>query len=110
MTLQCNESNSVFKSWHKKDKEKILHNSLVLPSLSFQIRPEIPTPDELDEDEDDEGDEKDLDLSIPGSCYLRLLSLTAPLVLPGDSYLVAGELAFLSDFTCLIVFFCDMYL
>uniref|UniRef100_A0A8C0KMH5 Focadhesin n=1 Tax=Canis lupus dingo TaxID=286419 RepID=A0A8C0KMH5_CANLU len=55
---------------------------VLLPSLSFQIRPEIPTPDELDEDEDDEGDEKDLDLSIPGSCYLRLLSLTAPLVLP----------------------------
>uniref|UniRef100_A0A452UQ38 Focadhesin n=1 Tax=Ursus maritimus TaxID=29073 RepID=A0A452UQ38_URSMA len=72
----------VFRSRHKKDKEKILHNVLVLPSLSFQIRPEIPTPNELDEDEDDEGDEKDLDLSIPGSCYLKLLSLTAPLVLP----------------------------
>lgn len=85
MTLQYNESTSVFRSRHKKDKEKILHNVLVLPSLSFQIRPEIPTPNELDEDEDDEGDEKDLDLSIPGSCYLKLLSLTAPLVLPGDS-------------------------
>uniref|UniRef100_A0A667IJ30 Focadhesin n=1 Tax=Lynx canadensis TaxID=61383 RepID=A0A667IJ30_LYNCA len=47
-----------------------------------KIRPEIPIPDELEEDEDDEGDEKDLDLSIPGSCYLKLLSLTAPLVLP----------------------------
>uniref|UniRef100_A0A452UPY2 Focadhesin n=1 Tax=Ursus maritimus TaxID=29073 RepID=A0A452UPY2_URSMA len=36
----------------------------------------------LPEEVDDEGDEKDLDLSIPGSCYLKLLSLTAPLVLP----------------------------
>lgn len=80
-----------------------------MPSLSFQIRPEIPTPDELDEDEDDEGDEKDVDLSIPGSCYLKLLSLTAPLVLPGDSYIVAGKPAFFRDFTCLIVFFCDVY-
>ncbi|XP_027471168.2 focadhesin isoform X4 [Zalophus californianus] len=50
--------------------------------LPEEIRPEIPTPDELDEDEDDEGDEKDVDLSVPGSCYLKLLSLTAPLVLP----------------------------
>lgn len=49
--------------------------------------------------EDDEGDEKNMDLSVPGSCYLKLLSLTAPLVLPGDSYLVAGELAFFSDLT-----------
>ncbi|EFB27945.1 hypothetical protein PANDA_007053, partial [Ailuropoda melanoleuca] len=55
------------------------HTILHLPE---EIRPEIPTPNELDEDEDDEGDEKDLDLSIPGSCYLKLLSLTAPLVLP----------------------------
>nr|XP_035938529.1 focadhesin isoform X3 [Halichoerus grypus] len=55
------------------------HTILHLPE---EIRPEIPTPDELDEDEDDEGDEKDVDLSIPGSCYLKLLSLTAPLVLP----------------------------
>ncbi|XP_026362239.2 focadhesin isoform X1 [Ursus arctos] len=55
------------------------HTILHLPE---EIRPEIPTPNELDEDEDDEGDEKDLDLSIPGSCYLKLLSLTTPLVLP----------------------------
>uniref|UniRef100_A0A673TIB1 Focadhesin n=1 Tax=Suricata suricatta TaxID=37032 RepID=A0A673TIB1_SURSU len=55
------------------------HTILHLPE---EIRPEIPIPDELDEDEDDEGEEKDLDLSIPGSCYLKLLSLTAPLVLP----------------------------
>lgn len=56
---------------------------LVSPSLSFQVRPEIQTPDDLDEDEDEEGDEKEVDLSIPGSCYLKLLSLTAPSVLPG---------------------------
>ncbi|XP_053061017.1 focadhesin isoform X3 [Acinonyx jubatus] len=55
------------------------HTVLHLPE---EIRPEIPIPDELEEDEDDEGDEKDLDLSIPGSCYLKLLSLTAPLVFP----------------------------
>lgn len=73
-------------------KEKILHNILVSPSLSFQVRPEIQIPDDLDEDE--EGDEKDVDLSIPGSCYLKLLSLTAPSVLPGDSYFVSGKLAF----------------
>lgn len=102
MTLWSNESNSVFKSWRKKDKEKILHSVLVSPSLSFQVRPEIPVPDELDEDEDDDGDEKEVDLSVPGFCYLQLLSLTAPLVLPGDSYLVAGKLALSSDFTCLL--------
>ncbi|KAK2492048.1 hypothetical protein MC885_001413, partial [Smutsia gigantea] len=55
------------------------HTILHLPE---QIRPEIQIPDGLDEEEDDEGDEKDVDLSIPGSCYLRLLSLTAPSVLP----------------------------
>ncbi|XP_053512244.1 focadhesin [Artibeus jamaicensis] len=55
------------------------HTILHLPE---QIRPEIHIPDELDEDEDDEGDEKEVDLSVPGSCYLKLLSLTSPLVLP----------------------------
>ncbi|XP_054987093.1 focadhesin isoform X2 [Sorex araneus] len=53
------------------------HTVLHLPE---QIRPEIP--DELDEEEDDEGDEKEVDLSVPGSCYLKLLSFTAPSVLP----------------------------
>ncbi|GAB5579811.1 focadhesin isoform X1 [Prionailurus iriomotensis] len=56
--------------------------SLTVNTAEYEIRPEIPIPDELEEDEDDEGDEKDLDLSIPGSCYLKLLSLTAPLVFP----------------------------
>lgn len=97
--VKSNEFNLIFKPWHKKDKEQILHNVLVSPSLLLQIRPEIHIPDELDEDEDDEGDEKNMDLSVPGSCYLKLLSLTAPLVLPGDSYLVAEELAFFSDLT-----------
>ncbi|CAK6434056.1 unnamed protein product [Pipistrellus nathusii] len=55
------------------------HTVLHLPE---QIRPEISPPDELDEDEDEEGDEKDVDLSIPGPCYLKLLPLTSPLVLP----------------------------
>nr|KAF6433433.1 hypothetical protein HJG59_005249 [Molossus molossus] len=53
------------------------HTVLHLPE---QIRPEIHLPDEVDED--DEGDEKSMDLSISGSCYLKLLSLTSPLVLP----------------------------
>lgn len=56
-----------------------------LASLSFQARPEIPIPVEMHEDDGDEDDEKDVDLSVPGPCYLKLLSLTAPLVLPGDS-------------------------
>ncbi|KAM6183133.1 focadhesin isoform 3-T3 [Erethizon dorsatum] len=51
------------------------HTILHLPE---KIRPEVPIPDDLDEDEDEE----DVDLSVPGSCYLKLLSLTAPLVLP----------------------------
>ncbi|XP_060055620.1 focadhesin isoform X3 [Erinaceus europaeus] len=53
------------------------HTILHLPE---KIRPEIP--DEPDEDEEEDGDEKDIDLSIPGFCYLKLLSLTAPAVLP----------------------------
>lgn len=63
----------------------------MLSSLSLQIRAEIHIPDELDEDEDDEGDEKDVDLSVPGYCYLKLLSLTSPSVLPGDAYLCSGR-------------------
>ncbi|XP_052500661.1 focadhesin [Budorcas taxicolor] len=55
------------------------HTILHLPE---EVRPEIQTPDDLDEDEDEEGDEKEVDLSIPGSCYLKLLSLTDPSVLP----------------------------
>ncbi|XP_050617275.1 focadhesin isoform X5 [Macaca thibetana thibetana] len=51
------------------------HTILHLPE---KIRPEIPIPEELDDDEDDE----DVDLSVPGSCYLKLLSLTPSLVLP----------------------------
>ncbi|KAL2781563.1 focadhesin isoform 2 [Daubentonia madagascariensis] len=51
------------------------HTILHLPE---KIRPEMPIPDELDEEEDEE----DTDLSVPGSCYLKLLLLTTPLVLP----------------------------
>ncbi|XP_033613540.1 focadhesin isoform X2 [Fukomys damarensis] len=49
------------------------HTILHLPE---KIRPEVPITDESDEDEEE------VDLSVPGSCYLKLLSLTAPLVLP----------------------------
>ncbi|XP_057576086.1 focadhesin isoform X1 [Hippopotamus amphibius kiboko] len=55
------------------------HTILHLPE---KVRPEIQIPDDLDEAEDEDGDEKDVDLSIPGFCYLKLLSLTAPSVLP----------------------------
>lgn len=48
------------------------HTILHLPE---KIRPEMPVPDELDEEES-------VDLSIPGSCYLRLLTITVPSVLP----------------------------
>lgn len=48
------------------------HTILHLPE---KIRPEVPVPDELDEEES-------VDLSIPGPCYLRLLTITAPSVLP----------------------------
>ncbi|XP_057639545.1 focadhesin isoform X1 [Chionomys nivalis] len=48
------------------------HTVLHLPE---KIRPEMPAPDELDEEET-------VDLSIPGPCYLRLLTITAPSVLP----------------------------
>ncbi|XP_060221806.1 focadhesin isoform X2 [Meriones unguiculatus] len=48
------------------------HTILHLPE---KIRPEMPIPDEMDEEES-------VDLSIPGSCYLRLLTITAPSVLP----------------------------
>ncbi|XP_023571604.1 focadhesin isoform X2 [Octodon degus] len=51
------------------------HTILHLPE---KIRPEVPIPNELDEEEDEE----DVDLSVPGSCYLQLLSLTPPLILP----------------------------
>lgn len=53
------------------------HTILHLPE---KIRPEIP--DDLEEEEDEESDEKEVDLTVPGSCYLKLLSLTAPSVLP----------------------------
>ncbi|KAH0513352.1 Focadhesin [Microtus ochrogaster] len=48
------------------------HTVLHLPE---KIRPEMLVPDELDEEET-------VDLSIPGPCYLRLLTITAPSVLP----------------------------
>ncbi|KAF3814232.1 hypothetical protein GH733_018331, partial [Mirounga leonina] len=70
------------KSMEFASEDIVPYREVARKAATSHIRPEIPTPDELDEDEDDEGDEKDVDLSIPGSCYLKLLSLTAPLVLP----------------------------
>jgi hypothetical protein len=53
----------------------------------------MPVPGELDEEES-------VDLSIPGACFLRLLTITAPSVLPGDSYLTTTGLDFSSGFAC----------
>ncbi|KAM9095278.1 focadhesin [Sarcophilus harrisii] len=54
------------------------HTILHLPE---EIRPEIDLPEEMDENEEEE---KEVDLSVPGSSYIKLLSLTTPSVFPGD--------------------------
>ncbi|XP_068944184.1 focadhesin isoform X2 [Petaurus breviceps papuanus] len=52
------------------------HTILHLPE---EVRPEIDPPEELDGNEEEE---KEVDLSVPGSSYIRLLPLTAPSVFP----------------------------
>ncbi|XP_012925111.2 focadhesin [Heterocephalus glaber] len=66
-------ANAAYKSLsHFSTRE---HTILHLPE---KIRPEVSITDESDEEEEEE-----VDLSVPGSCYLRLLPLTAPSVLSG---------------------------
>uniref|UniRef100_F7BM63 Focadhesin n=1 Tax=Monodelphis domestica TaxID=13616 RepID=F7BM63_MONDO len=52
------------------------HTILHLPE---EVRPEIDLPEELDGNEEEE--EKEPDLSVPGSSYIKLLSVTSPSVL-----------------------------
>lgn len=87
------ESKTIFKSYtvNKEYILQVLFPSSLTCHYLLQIRPEVPVPDELDEEES-------VDLSIPGPCYLRLLTITAPSVLPGDSYLATIGLALFSDF------------
>ncbi|XP_074137958.1 focadhesin isoform X2 [Sminthopsis crassicaudata] len=47
--------------------------------LPEEIRPEIDLPEEMDENEEEE---KEVDLSVPGSSYIKLLPLTTPSVFP----------------------------
>ncbi|XP_044516611.1 focadhesin isoform X2 [Gracilinanus agilis] len=53
------------------------HTILHLPE---EVRPEIDLPEELDGNEEEE--EKEPDLSVPGSSYIKLLSVTSPSVFP----------------------------
>lgn len=46
----------------------------------LQARPEVGPSEEMDINEEEE---KEVDLSVPGSSYIKLLSLTLPSVLPG---------------------------
>ncbi|XP_036593976.1 focadhesin [Trichosurus vulpecula] len=54
------------------------HTILHLPE---EVRPEIDPPEELDGNEEEE-EEKEVDLSVPGSSYIKLLPLTTPSVFP----------------------------
>uniref|UniRef100_A0A4X2L1S6 Focadhesin n=1 Tax=Vombatus ursinus TaxID=29139 RepID=A0A4X2L1S6_VOMUR len=56
------------------DEHTILH-------LPEEVRPEIDPPEELDGNEEEE-EEKEVDLSVPGSSYIKLLPLTTPSVFP----------------------------
>uniref|UniRef100_A0A8D0LCD1 Focadhesin n=1 Tax=Sphenodon punctatus TaxID=8508 RepID=A0A8D0LCD1_SPHPU len=53
------------------------HTILHLPE---QVRPEIDQPEEMVENEEEE--EKEVDLSVPGGSYIKLMLLTPPFVLP----------------------------
>lgn len=55
--------------------------------LIFQARPEVGPLDEADMNEDEE-EEKEVDLFVPGSSYIKLLSLTPASVLGGIIYSV----------------------
>uniref|UniRef100_A0A8D0HNI8 Focadhesin n=1 Tax=Sphenodon punctatus TaxID=8508 RepID=A0A8D0HNI8_SPHPU len=46
----------------------------------IQVRPEIDQPEEMVENEEEE--EKEVDLSVPGGSYIKLMLLTPPFVLP----------------------------
>ncbi|XP_053558634.1 LOW QUALITY PROTEIN: focadhesin [Bombina bombina] len=68
-------SSSAYKSLSSFGADE--HNILHLPE---QARPELIHPDESDIAEEEE--EKEVDLSVPGSSYIKLLGLTPPSALP----------------------------
>ncbi|XP_067409252.1 focadhesin isoform X2 [Emydura macquarii macquarii] len=73
---------SAYKSLSEFGSEE--HTILHLPE---QARPEVGPPEELDINEEEE---KEVDLSVPGSSYIKLLSLTLPSVLPAFEEFVAS--------------------
>ncbi|XP_006034647.1 focadhesin isoform X2 [Alligator sinensis] len=66
---------SAYKSLSEFGSEE--HTILHLPE---QARPEVDQPEEMDVTEEEE--EKGMDLSVPGSAYIKLLSLTPSVILP----------------------------
>ncbi|XP_029462772.1 focadhesin [Rhinatrema bivittatum] len=79
---------TAYKSLCKFDSEE--HTILHLPE---KARPEVPPPEEADIEEE----EREVDLSVPGSSYVKLMLLTAPAVLPAfrefEASLVKQEMA-----------------
>ncbi|XP_074851078.1 focadhesin [Carettochelys insculpta] len=73
---------SAYKSLSKFGREE--HTILHLPE---QARPELGPSEDMDTDEEKE---KEVDLSVPGSSYIKLLSLTLPSVLPAFEEFVAS--------------------
>ncbi|XP_069486861.1 focadhesin [Ambystoma mexicanum] len=76
-------SSSAYKSLSAFSSEE--HTILHLPE---QARPEVPPPEESDMPEEEE--EAEVDLSVPGSSYIKLLQLTPPLVLPAYAKFVTA--------------------
>ncbi|KAL8203085.1 UNVERIFIED_CONTAM: hypothetical protein K2H54_039510 [Gekko kuhli] len=70
-------ANSAYKSLSEFDSED--HTILHLPE---QARPELDQQEDVDVNEQEEEEEKEVDLSVPGSSYIKLLLLTPPPVLP----------------------------
>ncbi|XP_060093204.1 focadhesin [Heteronotia binoei] len=70
-------ANSAYKSLSEFDSEE--HTILHLPE---KARPELDQQEDVDVNEQEEEEEKEVDLSVPGSSYIKLLLLTPPPVLP----------------------------
>lgn len=59
--------------------------SFSLSLLYLQARPELEQQEEMEEEEEEE--EKEVDLSVPGSSYIKLMLLTPPPILPGTVFM-----------------------
>ncbi|XP_015264045.1 PREDICTED: focadhesin [Gekko japonicus] len=70
-------ASSAYKSLSEFDSED--HTILHLPE---QAKPELNQQEDVDVNEQEEEEEKEVDLSVPGSSYVKLLLLTPPPVLP----------------------------